>query len=251
MDHLHDLHPCDPRQDVVRERIRPQHPLHHEERIRRRALGEHPVTVHQRLVGACFLRRLPRQHRPEEVDGLQVATRPTDVGERDPLRAVVAHGEVRRERTRGSVDRGRRAGRREVMRPRRRTARDLHVDRRLAASKAVVRNELFADRLQRRRLGAHHADAQGVEAVRHARRMPVPRVEAPADDAHHLVNAVAEHEAAILHRDPRLFLRHVLPIQIDGRHRSHPIMRSIPAITGTKERPFPATRRACSSASSR
>src|ERR1019366_5568989 len=113
-----------------------------------------------------------------------------------------------------------------MVRARRRATGNLHVHRRLAVGEPVFAHEAFAHALEcvdRRRL---ERDANPGESPRETRGMCAPLEDPAVDDAHDLVDAVAENEAAILDGDRRAFLRNELTIQVDSRHDQETPLRS-------------------------
>ena len=148
MNELDDDLPRDPGQDVLGQRMRAQHAVDHGEHVGRGALGHQAVAMEDRLVGAGLGRDLPREDVAEQVDRLQVAALPAEIGIRHRRRALFAQMTRHDELRRGDIHGRWRARRREVMRARRGAARHLQVEKCLAVAETVIVHQSLADALQ-------------------------------------------------------------------------------------------------------
>src|SRR5437016_3947187 len=200
-----------------------QDPVDHPERRRMRALGDDTIANEDRLARARFRRRLTRQYVRQELHRLEVAAQPAHIGLGDDFGAA----ETRltwRERARHREHRRRRAGRWEIVRPRRRPARDLDVQRRLATRETVVLQQSLADRRDALERAVHRPrDAQltqsSLEALLVARGLEQLAAHRPPD----FIDAVAENETAIERRDRCLTTVQKPAVEIDEHPQAYSI----------------------------
>ena len=105
------------------------------------------------------------------------------------------------------------------MRPWRRAARDLQVDRPLPFEHFVFPYEPLLERADRVQIETS-VDAQFAKAARQSSCMTVPFEEATPHDASHLVHTVAEEEAAIVDGEPGFASGQKLAAQIYDGHET-------------------------------
>jgi hypothetical protein len=177
-----------------------------------------PASEHDRLDRVAVGRHLARQHVAEQRDALDVGALPAKIARADAGDAVVALLSRRRLHRACHHEHGRlEAGRHHVV-ARRHAARHLEVDELVGRAAALGEHgdELPAalePLVTRMRID----DPQLGEAPAEARHVLVEAEQLPRVDRHHLVDAVAEDEAAVENRDLRLGERKVFAVEVAQR----------------------------------
>jgi len=205
---------ADALEDQVVARRRDHGAAAHHPHVARRTLGQPAVAELHRLVGAVLGGELPGQHGAEQRHRLDVAAQPALVGARHGAQPLLPLRRRRPRERRGHREHGRRRVGREGEVALGHAARHLPVDE-LVVGRAGSDQTLD----QRAPAGAVERVGQAdlARAALEAAEVAVEAERPAVVHRHHLVDAVAEDEAAVEDRDLRLRQRQPFAVQVAGR----------------------------------